>query len=561
MESRRRGPGRVISLSKNGPGGIRRGKRKNLDKKTTSQIVKSIYTNLGKLMENKNKKFGIIAGISLAAVALCVLVISIGFGGYYLYQSARQTINSPIALPKTQEIKTELEPVVGNDGVTSGEDLPPESKPLDIAEDLNRTFETFWTARDLLHDNYLEQPIDDLILANGAIQGLETFLEENNLSTSGLDLPKDAPTAEEISSAAGTPEEIVSTFLPFWEVWNKLAYIELPETTSTTSLMRHALTGMVESLEDPYTNYFDPDLAERWNTDLSGEYEGIGAWVDVDGEYLTIISPIEGTPAEEAGLQPGDQIIAIDGDDMTGVDPNIALKRVVGPAGTKVILTILRETSNEPFDVGIIRRKISIPYIESEMLENNIAYIRLIRFYDGGDLDLRNALENLLKQNPKGLIFDLRGNPGGYLTTVANITSDFISEGDVLIEEFSDNSQKKYPIRNSQGIATDIPLVVLIDQGSASASEIFAGAVKDYKRGILVGQTTFGKGLVQLPITLPDEQGVLSITIARWLTPLGTTIHEIGIQPDYSIEITENDIELGLDPQLEKAIELLTNAQ
>ena len=511
-------------------------------------------------MQNKNNIIKIIIGITSALIFLCVLVIATGYVGYQFFQIARPVINSQLTQSEpTPEISM---------GVNQGEQIEEESdnstptpsiNSIDFTKDLDRLFEAFWTARELLHENFLEQPIDDQILANGAIEGITLFLEQNNLSLSDVDMPEDPPSPSETAKNAKTPDDIIDTFLPFWETWNKLAYLELPLGTTSTSLMRHALAGMVASLDDPYTNYFDPDLAEQWISDLSGEYEGIGAFVDVDSEYLTIISPIKDTPAEEVGLQPGDQIIAIDGDDMTGVDPNIALTRVLGTAGTKVTLTISREGSSEPFDVEIIRRKISIPYIETDILDNNIAYLRLLRFYDGGDLDLRNALKDLLQQNPKGLIIDLRGNPGGYLHTAVNITSEFISEGNVLVEEFSDKSQKNYPVRNSDGIALEIPLVVLVDQGSASASEIFAGAIKDYHRGIIVGQTTFGKGLVQLPVTLPDEQGLMSITIARWLTPLGTTIHKIGIQPDFVVEITDNDIELGLDPQLDKAIELLSS--
>lgn len=427
--------------------------------------------------------------------------------------------------------------------------------------DFPQLFEAFWKTRELLHDNFLEQPVDDQVLADGALKGLEEYLEQNDISLSTIELPNDAPTPESLAKEAKTPKEATEAFLPFWEAWNKLPYSQLPEDTSPTSLMRKALTGMVAALDDPYTHYFDPDRSLQWDIDLSGEYEGIGAWVDVDAEFLTIISPIKGTPAEEAGLRSGDQIIAIDGDDMTGVDPYIALKRVLGEAGTKVILTILRETIEEPFDVEIIRQRISIPYIETEILEGGIAYLKLIRFYESADTDLRNALQGLLDENPQGLIIDLRGNPGGYLHIVANITSEFISDGIILIEEFSDGSQKTYPVSKSRGIATEIPLVVLIDQGSASASEIFAGAIKDYGRGLLVGQTSFGKGVVQQPITLPDDQGMVVITIARWLTPNGELIHEVGIEPDYVVEFTESDFDQNLDPQLQKALELLTTGQ
>ena len=502
----------------------------------------------------------------LLLITLILITAAISCSGYPVSKPSSSNENNQHteseSLANSDTSVSDAEPELQTD--VTQEQAPtlhqPQSNSFDSDVNLSQLFEAFWTARELLHDNFFEQPVDDQILAAGALSGLEEFLKDNNIAYATLQLPSDAPTAEYTAKKANTPSEIIEIFSPFWETWNKLSYLELPEDTTPTSMMRHALTGMAASLDDPYTNYRDPELSERWNTSLSGEYEGIGAWVDVEADFLTIISPIQGTPAEEAGLLPGDQIIAVDGIDMTGVDPNIVLKRVVGKAGTKVVLTISRENV-ETFDVEIIREKITIPFIESEMLEGGIAYLNLMRFYNGADLDVRNALTELLAQNPKGLIFDLRGNVGGYLHTVVNIASDFIPDGNILIEEFSDGSQKTYPVRNANGIATEIPLVVLIDEGSASASEIFAGAIKDYERGTLVGQTSFGKGLVQLPITLPDNQGTLSITIAKWFTPNGTKIHEIGIDPDYFVEYTQEDFDQGLDPQLQKAIELLTTGQ
>lgn len=502
-------------------------------------------------MEKKNNTLTIVI-IAVVLIA-CITVIAVGFGGYYLYKNAFTTTSSDIFISNSES----EDPGYSN----SGEASPAEEDGGTAINqsDLGQLFNAFWETRDLLHENFLEQPVDDRVLADGAIAGLEQYLETQDLSLQDVELPDDAPDPAELAAESGAPKEAIDSFVPFWVAWEKLGYLTLPEEATPTHLMRIALTSMVEALEDPYTNYFDPDLTEQWNTDLSGEYQGIGAWVDVDAEFLTIISPIKDTPAEAAGLQPGDQIIAIDGDDMTGVDPNIALKRVLGEAGTTVTLTINREDVAEPFDVEIVRSKINIPYIESEILDGDIAYIKFQRFYEEGDTVVAEALQNLLAENPKGLIFDLRGNPGGYLHIAVNITSEFIDDGIVLIEEFSDGSTKEYPIRSSRGLATDIPLVVLVDGGSASASEIFAGAIQDYGRGTILGQTTFGKGLVQLPITLPDDQGLVSITVARWLTPNGTTIHGTGIIPDVSVEITEDDILNGLDPQLDAAINIINN--
>lgn len=363
------------------------------------------------------------------------------------------------------------------------------------------------------------------------------------------------------SAAAGdadTPEDLEELFKPFWQSWDIVhnQYVEQP--VDDTALMRGAISGMLESLGDEHTSYLDPDIAARFQAVLEGEeYEGIGAWVDTGGEYLTIISPIPNSPAEAAGLQSGDQIIAIDGEDMTGVDPELARQRVLGPKGSIVTLTILREGTEEPFDVEIKRESIVVPTVESRMLEDeNIGYVLLYTF--GGDTggDLRKALKELLSQNPDGLILDLRNNGGGYLNTAIEVVSEFIDEGIVMYEEHGDGSMDTFKARGG-GQATDIPLVVLVNSGSASASEIVAGAIQDRDRGVLVGTTSFGKGSVQTVANLVNEQGQIRVTIARWLTPDKRQINGVGLEPDYVIELTEEDIAEGRDPQLQKAIELL----
>ena len=502
--------------------------------------------------QNKNRLPWIIGGI---IVVLCLGITALGFGAHYLYQNYFQDGFS-VALDGGSDEGDFYFPDENAPTATPWNPSLPAPDPA-----LSDLFDTVWTTRELLQENFLIQPVEDTQLAEGAITGLTTYLEEMDVSLDDIKLPADAPTAEDTAARANTPEPIFDAMLPFWELWNKLAYATLPDEVTDVTLMRKANEGMVSGLGDPYTNYFDPDLSEQYTSSLVGEYEGIGAWVDVDGEFLTIVSAIRDTPAEEAGLQPGDAIIAVDGKDMTGVDPNVVLTQVLGPAGSKVVLTIQRENEAEPFDVEIVRKKISIPYIESEMLDGDIAYLHLQRFYDGAGQDIRAELESLLDQNPKGLIFDMRGDPGGYLHTAVNITSEFIDDGVVLYEEFSDGSRKDYPVLTSKGIALDIPLVVLVNEGTASAAEIFAGAIQDYGRGTIVGQTTFGKGVVQLPITLPDGEGLVSITIARWLTPNGITIHEIGIEPDVAVEYTQEQYDAGIDPQLDKAIEILTTGE
>jgi carboxyl-terminal processing protease len=304
----------------------------------------------------------------------------------------------------------------------------------------------------------------------------------------------------------------------------------------------------------------DPDQFRQASIPLQQEYEGIGAFVDTETEYLTILSPIPNTPAEKAGLKPGDEIIAVDGEDMTGVDGSLVLRKVLGPAGSSVRLTIRRqgEAGAEPqvFDVEIVRAHITIPSVSGKMLENDIAYVQLYQFAANTRGELRKTLQELLDQKPAGMVLDLRNNGGGYLDTAIEVASEFIERGVVLIEEYGDGRRETHQALG-RGLATQIPLIVLVNEGTASASEIVAGAIQDYGRGALVGVTTYGKGSVQRWEELSGENGAVRITIARWLTPKERQIHEIGLKPDEEIELTEEDFRAGLDPQLERAIELL----
>ncbi|MGW8249405.1 MAG: S41 family peptidase, partial [Anaerolineales bacterium] len=297
----------------------------------------------------------------------------------------------------------------------------------------------------------------------------------------------------------GTPPDLQETFAPFWQAWDLLHDQYVDQPIDNEALMRGAIKGMLESLGDPHTAYLEPDQYKELTTQLQGEeeYEGIGAWVDTTSDYLTIISPMPGSPAEKAGLQTGDKIFAIDGEDMTGIDGEVVRKKVLGPAGSMVTLTILRE-GEELFDVEITRASINVPSLESRMLENNIGYIHLYVFGDQTRDELRTAIRDLKSQGAQGLILDLRYNGGGYLTTAIDVASEFIDEGVVMYEEFGDGERKTYNAKRG-GLATDIPLVVLINEGSASASEIVAGAIQDRDRGKLVGMTSFGKGSVQIP--------------------------------------------------------------
>lgn len=359
------------------------------------------------------------------------------------------------------------------------------------------------------------------------------------------------------AASAATPQELQTLFAPFWETWQLVHEMYVDQPVDDTALMRGAIRGMLGALGDDHTSYMDPQEYKDANASLAGNYEGIGAYVDTTGDYLTIISPIKGSPAEAAGLRAGDKIIAIDGEDMSGVNPELVRKRVLGPAGTTVTLTILREGEEKPFDVAITRAKIVVASVEYQM-KGEIAYVKLNTFGETTGRELKDALRELMAQKPKGLILDLRNNGGGYLRTAVEVLSQFLKQGEVaLYEQYGDGRRDTFRTQGG-GLATDIPMVVLVNEGSASASEIVAGALQDYGRATLVGVKSYGKGSVQNWIPLDGEQGAVRITVAKWLTPKERTIHKIGLTPDVVIELTKEDRDAKRDPQLDKALELLS---
>jgi carboxyl-terminal processing protease len=358
------------------------------------------------------------------------------------------------------------------------------------------------------------------------------------------------PSAEQQDA---TPEDLKTLFTPFWEAWNILHDQYVDQPVDDLALMQGAIRGMIEALGDPHSSYMDPVTYQSANDELSGAYEGIGAYVDTGGDYLTVTSPIPGSPAEAAGLRPGDQFIAIDGEDMTGIDPELARRKVLGPAGTTVHLTVLREGEPDTLEFDIVRDEIVIQSASGRMLEDGIAYVQVTTFGDKTTRELEATLEDLMARNPTGLILDLRNNGGGYLSTAVEVTSQFLDEGVVLYEQYGDGRKNVYEALPG-GLATGIPMVVLINEGSASASEIVAGALQDHGRARLVGITSFGKGSVQNWVPLSENQGAVRVTIAKWLTPDGRTIHEQGLAPDVEVEMTEEDYAADLDPQLDQAV-------
>ncbi|MBC7233481.1 MAG: S41 family peptidase [Chloroflexi bacterium] len=342
----------------------------------------------------------------------------------------------------------------------------------------------------------------------------------------------------------------------FWEAWQIIEdkfYSEEP--LDFKSMAYGAIRGMVSSLGDPHTVFLTAEQANVFHEDLEGEFGGIGVTVNMTEEgYLQVVKLIPGAPAEKTSLKPGDIILEVDGKSIQGLDMAQAISLIRGPKGTQVRL-LIKHPEGETEEITITRAIVEIPTVESRMLDHNIAYLRLWEFNARATALVRESLKELLGKNPSGLVLDLRGNPGGYLHIVVQIASEFIPEGTVLIERNSNGQETRHSV-SGLGIATQIPLAVLVDKGSASAAEILAGAIQDHKRGVLIGERTFGKGSVQITERLSD-QSALQVTIQRWYTPANRAIEGQGLTPDIEVGITAEDWQAQRDPQLERAIAYL----
>jgi carboxyl-terminal processing protease len=352
-------------------------------------------------------------------------------------------------------------------------------------------------------------------------------------------------------------DDINQLFKPFWQTWDIVHNQFVDQPIDDEKMLQGAIQGMLDSLGDPNTSYMDPDQYRQANLGIEGEYEGIGAYIDVSTEFVTIISVVPGSPAEEAGILPGDQVIAVDGEDMSGADGDYVVSQILGPAGTVVNLTIQRGDETDPLEFVMERAKITIPSVEGEILEDGIAYIRIYDFGSRTTEDFHGLLQKLITGETRGLILDLRGNPGGLLDSAVEVASELLPEGIVLSERFSDGQEQVYEVEPG-GLATEIPLVVLINGGSASASEIVAAAIQDTNRGLLVGETSFGKGTVQSWIALTNNAGAIRVTVARWYTPNDRQITEVGLTPDIEVPLGDEGLQADSDPQLDKAMEILT---
>jgi len=361
----------------------------------------------------------------------------------------------------------------------------------------------------------------------------------------------------EIGTAQGVytqPSEADAAFSAFWQAY-ELVRNEYIDPVTIEALVDGALTGMLEALEDEYSGYMPPETFEMMNADLQGEIEGIGIVIRTDETtgLIIVVSLLEGAPAQAAGILPGDLIAAIDGQPADGLSQMEIANLIRGPAGTDVTVTMRRD--GEVIDFTVTRQRIVIPNVETDLLEGDIAYLRLNNFTPNARADFNAALQELNVNERAGLIFDLRDNPGGLLSSAIDIASAFVEEG-VLVTEWFGEDEDEIVLRATGSYANiDVPIVVLINEGSASASEIVAGAIQDYDIAALLGDTTFGKGTVQTWYPLVNGGGA-RVTIARWLRPDGSWIHEAGVTPDIPFLWLPDSVD-DADIQLQAALELL----
>ncbi len=357
------------------------------------------------------------------------------------------------------------------------------------------------------------------------------------------------------------PASIAIDFSLFWDVWQRVnrSYIDRV-SIDPQKMVWGAISGMVDALGDPYTTYLPPSDNKDFKDNLGGAFEGIGAQLGMKDNHVMVIAPLKGTPAEAAGVIAGDFIMKVNDEDTTGWTVQQAVNKIRGPKGTTVKLNILHANDGKPVDISIVRNTINVPSVEwwiKPMSKKNvpIAYIKLSQFGDNTNAEWEKAVTDILEAGTsvKGLVLDMRNNPGGYLEGAVYIASEFVKSGTIVSQVNSDGTKEDYPV-DRRGRLTGIPMVVLINKGSASAAEIVSGALRDYKRATLVGEISFGKGSVQTPEDLPDGSSV-HITTGRWLLPKGDSISKKGITPD--IVIPMDTATATADAQLDKAIELL----
>ena len=349
-------------------------------------------------------------------------------------------------------------------------------------------------------------------------------------------------------------------FSLFWQAWNTLnqKYAGSSTPPSDQSKVWGAIQGLAASYGDPYTTFFPPEEAKSFNETVAGNFSGVGMEVGIRDNMLVVISPLKNTPAYRAGIKAGDRILKIDNTQAAGLPVDSAVKLIRGEKGTTVKLVLSREGVSDPFTLSIVRDNIDIPTVDTELRKDGVFVLRLYNFSAISSGLFREGLREFVDSGSDKLIIDLRNNPGGYLEAAVDIASWFLPVGDTIVtEDFGKSQEPEYYKSKGYNIFTDkLKMVILVNGGSASASEILAGALRDHDKATLVGEKTFGKGSVQELVQLPEKASI-KVTVARWLTPNGSWISGQGIIPDVVISITEEDAKIFKDTQLEKAANIL----
>lgn len=358
-------------------------------------------------------------------------------------------------------------------------------------------------------------------------------------------------------SNAENPDDVSADFSVFWEAWDKLKseYINASEV-SDQDLIYGAVEGLANAFGDPHTIFLSPSDSQTFYEDVRSNFSGIGAEIGIREDRLRVIAPLKDSPAEKAGLKPGDIILQVDGASTDGMTVEEAVKVIRGERGTNVVLTVFREGDEESHDIEITRDNIVVPTVEYEIIDDNIIHLNIFSFAPNTPTDFRSQMLQALLEGGDGMILDLRNNPGGFLDVSINLAGWFLDKGDIVVsEKFSSGDDRVFRAIGNEALK-DFPIVILVNEGSASASEILAGALRVNRGTTIIGTTSFGKGTVQELKTLSDNS-TLKVTIANWLLPDGSIIEGNGLIPDIEVKFTDEDIEAQRDVQLDRAVEEL----
>ena len=380
----------------------------------------------------------------------------------------------------------------------------------------------------------------------------------HNMSSSGT-----VATPSTAGIASSTAQSV--DLAPLWKAWSILD-ANFVSASSTKKMDNQdkvwgAIEGLTASYGDPYTTFFPPEQLKRFEDDIQGNFEGVGIEITTKDGVLTVVSPLKGTPADKAGLRAKDQIIKIDGKSTMGMNSDDATKLIRGPKGSTVVFTVVRD--GKELEIKVVRDVIDVPIVVTKLRDDGVFTIQITSFAANSADKFREALREFVKSGSDKMLIDLRGNPGGYLEAAVDIASWFLPADKVVVREDFGDKTKPEEVFKSKGydvFTNKLKLVMLVDEGSASASEILAGALKEQGKATLVGTKTFGKGSVQelIPVT---ENSSLKVTIAHWFTPNGVSLSNNGVDPDVVVKMTDADRKAGRDPQLDKAVEILNSNQ